>query len=446
MGEFETSSESYVGALDWLFGLRRLEPKRDLRKVVFLLELLGNPQESFKSIQVTGTNGKGSTTAMITSILGAAGYRVGMFTSPHLTSFTERIVVNGNRISEGDVIRLCGILKPLVDRMACEPDVGQPPFFDVVTCMALKYFAEHKADFAVLEAGMGGRLDATNVVHSLVSVITNVSLEHTEVLGGTVLEIAREKSGIVKKGGVLITATDNIIVYELFKEICHSVGSKIFRVGDDIRYRKFSASMSGQSFSLDGLVNDYDELFIPLIGDHQLKNASSTVGAVEALSFHGIEIKKESIRAGLRRVIWPGRLEIVQSDPLIVLDCAKDPDASRALKESLMKDFKYERLIAVVSISSDKDIPSMMEQLAQVADYFVITAHRVMGRAADPLVIANEAVRWSRPFEIAEGVEDAIDRALTLAHANDLICVTGSVFLVGEARGLFKPLEKKSFN
>ena len=428
---------SYGEAEGWLFGLRRGVSKRGLKRVRHLLGLIGDPQEGIRAIQVAGTSGKGSTTAMVASILGAEGYKVGMFTSPHLSSFTERIVVDGRQIPVGDVVRLVDELRPFAEEMALDPDLGRPTFFEVVTAIAFRYFAEQGVDLAIMEAGMGGRLDATNVVHSLVSVITNVGLEHTKVLGTTVLEIAEKKAGIIKGDGALITATEDDGVFALFRDVCERTGSRIFRVGRDIRLGKLSSSLEGQRFQLHGLAHEFDELFIPLLGDHQLLNAASAVGAVEALRFHGLEISSGAIEEGLRRVRWPGRLEIMQRNPLVVLDCAKDVEAARAVKEALLKEFTYDRLIAVVSISSDKDIPAMIEQLAQVADLFVITSHRVMGRAAKPSRIAREVERRAKPYEIVMDVEDAVRRAMELAGKDDMVIVVGSAFLVGEARGLW---------
>jgi len=431
---------SYKEAIDWLFGIQRFGSKRGLKELRYLLGLIGDPQDRFKSIHVAGTNGKGSTTAIVASILEAEGYKVGMFTSPHLSSFRERIVVDGRKIPVEEVIRIVDEIKLFVDQMTQNQELRHPTFFEVVTATVFKYFAEQEVDFAVLEAGMGGKLDATNVVHSLVSVITNVSLEHTEVLGKTLLEIAEKKAGIIKEGGVLITATEDDDVFNLFREVCERTGSKIFRVSRDIWFRKLSSSLEGQSFQLNCLSNRFDELFIPLLGDHQLFNAASAVGAIEALNFHEITVSREAIVEGLKGAKWPGRLEIVQRCPLVVLDCAKDVEAIRAVKEALLKEFIYNRLIAVVSISSDKNIPAMIEQLTQVADLFVITSHGVMGRAAKPSCIAKEVEKHSKPYEIVADVKDAVKRAMELAKEDDMVIAVGSVFLIGEARELwFKP-------
>lgn len=436
-----SSDIGYKGVVEWLFGIQRFGSKLGLVNIRHLLGLLGNPHESFKSVHVTGTNGKGTTTAMIASILMAAGYKVGMFTSPHLSSFTERLVVNGEQIKPEDVVRIVGEIRPLVEQMDEDPDLRHPTFFEVITAIAFRYFNEQEVEFAVLEVGMGGKLDATNVVHALVSVITNVSLEHTYVLGDTVLEIAEKKAGIVKEGGVLITATEDNEVYHLFKEICERTGSRIFRVGTDIRFRRLESSMEGQRFYLDGLSNSFDGLFINLSGGHQLMNAATAVGAVEALGFHGISVPKEAIEKGLKEVRWPGRLELMQRDPLVVLDGAKDVEAARAVKEALLKDYDYDRLIAVVSFSSDKNIPEMIRHLAKAVDRFVITAHRVMGRAAEPTVIAAEVEKHMKPYEIVVDVKTAVKRAIDLAGRDDMVIVVGSVFLVGEAREIwFKPV------
>jgi len=423
---------NYDEAVEWLFSIRRLGAERTLEPAYRLLKPLGDPYKSFKSIHVTGTNGKGSTSAMIASILRAAGYKVGLFTSPHLMEFTERIVVDGEQIPRADVVRLLKRIRPIVEELHRGPEPIRPLFFDIVTAMAFKYFEEVRVDFAVLEAGMGGRLDATNVVQPLVSVITNVSLEHTEVLGSTVLEIAREKGGIIKPGGVLVTATQDDEVYALFRETCEKLGSRIFRVGENITFRKGRSSLEGQNLTIKGLRGSYD-LFTPLLGDHQLLNASAAVGAVEALSFSGVDIPAEAITRGLREVRWPGRLEVMQSRPLVVLDSAKDAEAMRALKEAV-KEFSHRRLIVVVSISSDKNIPLMIGYLTEVADRFIVTTHSVMGRAARPSIIVDEVTRHGKPCDVVTGVDEAVDRAISLAGEDDMVLVTGSVFLVGEAR------------
>jgi dihydrofolate synthase/folylpolyglutamate synthase len=335
------------------------------------------------------------------------------------------------------VVRLARELRPLAESMAQNTELGHPTFFELVTAMAFKYFTEQGVQIAVIEVGIGGGLDATNVIHSLVSVITNVSLEHTEVLGRTVLEIAREKAGIIKSHSVLITATGDEEVFSLFGEISGRLNTRVFRVGTNIKYWKTGSSLEGQHFRLKSLLNSFDDLFITLLGDHQLENAACAVGAIEGLSFYGISVDKKAIENGLADARWSGRMEVMQRQPLVLLDCAKDLMAARALKETLLKEFTYDRLIVVVSISSDKNVPAMIDQLAQIADFFVITAHEVMGRAVSPAVIAGVVQKHSKPFEIMTDVKTAVRRAIDLAQQDDMVCVTGSVFLVGEAREIW---------
>jgi dihydrofolate synthase/folylpolyglutamate synthase len=353
-----------------------------------------------------------------------------------MSSFTERITVNEQQISFQDVVRIVNVIKPLVEQMARDPNLRHPTFFEVVTAMAFKYFAEKRVEFAVIEAGMGGKLDATNVVHSLISVITNVGLEHTEVLGDTVLEIAEKKAGIIKEGGVLITATENE-VFNLLEKVCKSVGSKIIRVGKDIKFNKLQSNLEGQRFQLDSVMNKFDELFIPLLGDYQLTNTATAVGAVQALQYHGVKVSKEAIENGLKNVNWPGRLEIMHRHPLLVLDCAKDPEAARAVIDTVPNIFDYERLIAIISISSDKNISDMIKHLAKVTDLFIITSHNMVERAADPSHLAKEVQKHAKAYEIVNGVKDAIKRALEQACENDMVLVVGSVFLVGEVRKIW---------
>ncbi len=399
----------YQEAVDWLFNVRRLGPDRTLEPAHRLLDLLGNPQNSFKSIHVTGTNGKGSTSAMIASILRAAGYRVGLYTSPHLEKFTERIVVDGEEMPEEDVVRLTQMIRPLVEGLDTEPERVHPLFFDIVTALAFKHFEERGIDFAVLEVGMGGRLDATNVVQPLVSVITNISLEHTQVLGDTVLKIAYEKAGIIKPNSVLVTATRDDSVYALFRETCERLHTAIYRVGKEITFTKLGGDLKSQTFTVKGLRGSY-KLSTPLLGGYQLYNAATAVGAVESLSRHNITVSGEAIAEGLSRVRWPGRLEVMQEDPLVVVDSAKDADAMRALAESV-RDLPHRKLFAVVSISSDKNIPEMIANLAPVVDAFVVTSHTAMGRAAERERIGKEAERQGKPRESVEKVSDAVDRA-----------------------------------
>jgi len=430
------SLHSYEEAIDWLFEVRRFGSKPGLKIIRYLLNKIGNPQNSFKSIHVTGTNGKGSTTVMTSSILIAAGYKVGMFTSPHLINFTERIQINNREITKEEVMKNISELKPIIEEMEKDPELRHPTFFEIITAIAFKHFSEMKVDFTVLEVGMGGELDATNVVKALVSIVTNVSLEHTSVLGETVQEIAEKKGGIIKKGGVLITATEDESVYEVLSNMCQDRDSLIFRVGRDITVEPVKTTNKGQLFNLKGFNGEYRNLTIPLMGKHQLTNAATATAAVEALSFHGIDTTEQDIQTGLQNIRWPGRLEIIARNPLVVLDGAKDIAASEAATKA-MSDFTYDKLTLVVSISSDKKVTEMMENFSKVADRFIVTEHSVQMRASKPVRIAKEAEKHGIPYEIIPEVKEAVKHAIKTSNPSDMVLVIGSVFLVGEAREMW---------
>jgi len=426
---------NYDEALNWLYNVRRFGPERTLGPTRQILKLLGDPQNSFRSIHVGGSNGKGSTSAMIASILGATGAKVGLFTSPHLEDFRERVRVNGEYIPEEDVARLLSGIKPLFEEML---EQSMPlRFFDIVTAMAFQYFREMGVEYAVLEVGLGGRLDATNVVDPLVSVITNIGYEHTNILGETLVEIAGEKAGIIKPGRVLVTATRDNDVFRVFTEKTEELGAGVVHVGYDTYYTRTGSRLTGQTFDLHSL-KEYMGLSIPLLGDHQLLNAATAVAAVESLSRYGVEVPEEAIRLGLANVSWPARLEIVMKKPMVVIDCAKDAEAAEAVRKSIERDMKPRRIVAVVSMSSDKKIPGMIDSIAAVAERFIVTTHSVMGRAADPTVIAAEVERNGVPYEIILDEMAAFKRALELAEDDDMVLVIGSVFLAGSARTFFR--------
>jgi dihydrofolate synthase/folylpolyglutamate synthase len=432
---------NYDEALDWLYNVRRFGPERTLGPTRHILELLGNPHEGFSSIHVGGSNGKGSTSAMIASILEACGYRVGLFTSPHLEDFRERVRVEGELIRREDVARILSEIRPLFEEML---EQSMPlRFFDIVTALAFQYFREAGVEYAVLEVGLGGRLDATNVVDPLVSVITNIGYEHTNILGETLVEIAGEKAGIIKPGRVLVTATRDGEVFRVFTERAEELAAEVVHVGYDTSYTRTGSSLTGQTFDLRSL-NEYTGLFLPLLGEHQLLNAATAVAAVEYLGRYGVTVPGEAIRLGLAGVQWPARLEIVMEKPLVVLDCAKDAEAAEAVKKSIMNDMKPRRIVAVVSMSSDKKIPGMIDSVAAVAERFIITTHSVMGRAAEPEVIAAEVERNDRPYETILDEEAAFRRALELAGDEDMVLVIGSVFLAGSARSFFREAARRA--
>lgn len=417
---------------EYLYSLRNRGAKLGLERIRWLLEALGNPQKEFKSIIVGGTSGKGSTVAMLSSILTESGFKTGMFTSPHLSSLAERIAVDGKRIPDEELSRIVGKIKHTIGGVEADEGFEHPTFFEVITAAAFCYFQEQRVDFAVLEVGLGGRLDATNVTSPLVSVITNVSLEHTRILGGSIQEIAREKADITHANGILVTAADGEAL-GVFEEICRERDSKMLRVGRDVRFTRLDSTIEGQRFKAEAPDKSYG-LFLPLLGRHQLENAACAIGAVYGLGLRGVEIQGKAVVDGLRKVRWPGRMEIMQQRPLVILDSAKDAKAMRRIRETVADDVEHQGMIVVLGISSDKNIGAMVDEIVPMSDGVVITAHKVMERAADPDVVAKEVERHSKEYVIVDDVGEAVKKALSLAKDSDLVLVTGSLFTVAEAR------------
>jgi dihydrofolate synthase/folylpolyglutamate synthase len=419
---------SYQSSISYLFGLQRFGIKFGLENITHLLSRLGDPHHHLKSVHIGGTNGKGSTGAFIASILKRQGYRVGLYTSPHLVSFTERIQTNEKRISRRRVAELTELIRREAEQL------DSITFFEFATAMALLHFLEEKVDLAVLEVGMGGRLDATNVVNPLVSVITNVSMEHKVYLGSTLLQIAREKAGIIKEDGRLITAVRQPGVRALFESECARRRCALYRVGRDFR----GVHTAPRSFDYQGLSVRVKDIGIGLAGRHQIVNATTAIGAVEVLAEQGLSASPGAIRDGIAGTHWPGRLEVVNEHPTVLLDGAHNPRAAGALREALLREFKGRKILLVLGIMEDKDIGAMMRALVPLAKRLVLTRPK-MDRAASPELLCMKARKLTGvPMEIIEDVREAVKRSLSLAKSTDLICVTGSLFTVGEARTYFK--------
>lgn len=415
---------------DYLYALRNSGAKLGLERVRRLAAALGNPERDYKVVLVGGTSGKGSTAAMLSSILRESGLKVGTFISPHLSSLTERIRINGKEISEEKMASLIRTIEETIDSMKEEEDFEHPTFFEVVAAAAMLLFSREKIDYAVMEVGLGGRLDATNITEPEVSVITNISLEHTRILGDTIGKIAREKAGIIRGGKTLITAA-GAEALEVFEGTCREKNCRIVRVGREITVRRSEAGMDGQRFVLSAHGKQY-ELFTPLLGLHQLQNAGCAAGAALALG-----VGDEHIRKGIANVVWPGRLELVQKSPKVILDCAKDAEAARRLRETLESDLEYQRLILVFGVSNDKNIEQMARELAEISDVVIATEHKVMDRAAEADKVAQIAAKYCEKCTVAYDVREAVRAALSMAGPEDLILVTGSIFTVGEAREIW---------
>jgi dihydrofolate synthase/folylpolyglutamate synthase len=400
-----------------------------LDRMLRLASGLGNPQKKYRSVHVAGTKGKGSTSAIVHSILKEAGYKAGLYTSPHLASFRERINIGGELISAEDVGRILERIKSVVETM--KDDI--PTFFEVYTALAYLYFKEKKVDLAVFEVGLGGRLDATNILEPLVSVITPISYEHTDRLGDTLTQIAGEKAGIIKTGSVCVVAPQTEEALSVIIKVCNDKGAKAILVGKDIKFKELDFNDSIETFAISGLFNNYPRLEMSLLGAHQVANAATAIGAVEALHFSSIDINKGSVSSGVRNARWPGRLEVISKRPYIIVDGAQNRASANALVKAVERAFKYNRLILVLGVSKDKDIKGILEELVPAADKIILTKSKVPERAALPAKIKELMSPGDKDIYLTNTVEEAIARARSFADPEDLILITGSLFVVGEA-------------
>ncbi|MDD5427948.1 MAG: bifunctional folylpolyglutamate synthase/dihydrofolate synthase [Candidatus Omnitrophica bacterium] len=428
---------NYEEALQYLDSLTNYERRDnyncdksfDLDRTRRLAADLGNPQANFGSIHIAGTKGKGSTSAIVYSILKEAGYKTGLYTSPHLVSFRERIRINDELISEEDIARLLGRIKNITDKMSDD----MPTFFEVYTALSYLYFSEKKVDLAVFEVGLGGRLDATNILEPLVSAITPISYEHTDKLGKTLTAIAGEKAGIIKDGSVCVIAPQEEEALAAITEVCRDKRAKAILTGTDIRFKELGFTEEKEIFEVAGLNGNYPKLEMALLGPHQVANAATAIGVAEALKFHDIEIGPDAVRRGIKNAEWPGRLEVVSKNPRIILDGAQNRASAKALALSVKRIFEYDKLILVFGVSKDKDIKGILDELLPQADMAILTKAKIVERAADPGKI-KELMPQGENIHLTDNVKEAVEKAKSMAGAKDIILITGSLFVVGEAR------------
>jgi dihydrofolate synthase / folylpolyglutamate synthase len=418
---------SYQEGIEYLYNLQKYGIKFGLSKTSNLMKAFGNPHKGRKYIHIAGTNGKGSVATFIASILKHAGIKVGLYSSPHLVRFTERFRINDEEISREKAAGLIDELKGAV--VSDSP----PTFFEATTAMAFLYFARENTDIAIMEVGMGGRLDATNLITPLVSVITNISMEHQFFLGSRLLDIAGEKGGIIKEGVDLVTGATQPSVISLFKSICRKKRAPMWRVGTDISYRT-----NKYGFHYKGIKRRFNRLQLGLKGSFQVRNAALALAAIELLEKQGFRISPRDFQEGLKNSSWPGRMQVVAENPTVLLDGAHNPAAIRALAGAIRTGFGYRRLILVIGIMADKEIGQLLRGIVPIADYVVYT-RPVYSRAADPKILMAEAASLERPGKVEPLLTKAIEKARDMADPEDLIVICGSLFTVGEALTYFDP-------
>ena len=416
--------------LQTLFGLRRFGIKLGLGTIRRMLSGLGNPHRRYKTIHIAGTNGKGSVASSLAAVFMRSGYRVGLYTSPHLVRFNERIQINGEQITDEAIISLYRRVRRVM------PGGREPTFFEFTTAMAFDAFAAAQVDWAIIETGMGGRMDATNVITPELSIVTNISLEHREYLGATIPQIAYEKAGIIKRRRPVVTGIRQPSAWAVLNEAARSRSAPVYRLGRDFKFRR----RGDGRFIYRGIRHGWSDMATGLAGDYQTLNAALVLAACELLSPKAPRLTLERIRAGLLTTRWPGRLEIVSQKPLLMLDGAHNLDAAKQLARHLRAHFKDRFITMVFGILDDKPYAAMLKLLAPLAGRVIATQAQT-GRALPAEKIAASVQALIDDVGIIRNVGDALSYAMQTAAPESVILVAGSLYVVGEAKAA---LEQKT--
>ncbi len=429
---------NYTETIAYLYSLADYEKVRierytpetlDLSRVERLLAAVGNPHTRFPVVHIAGTKGKGSTAAMSEACLRAAGYRTGFYTSPHMHTFRERIQVDRRKIAREEVVALVEEVRPLIERT---PGVT---YFEAITAIGFLHFARSKVEVAVVEVGLGGRLDATNVLTPEVSVITSLSLDHTYLLGNTLAEIAREKAGIIKPGIPAVSAPQRAEAIKVLEAVSQERGSSLTEVGRDWDYDPGSADLDGQAFTARRITGGGSELdgeyWIPLLGRHQLENATNAIAALDIMHQRGFHIPIEAVHEGLRSVCWPGRMEILSREPLVIVDGAHNSYSAQVLCRALEEWFSDQRWTLIFGASADKDIAGMLKVLLPISEYTIVTRSD-HPRAASPVELADVVAAVGGGAEVSVNVRKSLRRGLALMDPSSGLLVTGSTHLVAD--------------
>lgn len=425
---------SYTEALAWLDDLLRHDrpalPYEEvrLRRIRSLLTRLGSPHERLTVVLVAGTKGKGSTAAMLAAILQQHGQRIGLYSKPHLVDYRERIRVDGTLISPDELARLIAEIKPAVEAGDAEP-WGRPTYFEVAVALALLHFMDQRVDVAVMEAGIGGRLDATNVCDPRLSVITPVSYDHMDVLGNTLRQIATEEAGIVRPGGLAVTAPQTDEARDAILETCRQHGARLVEVGRDVTFEISSSTLQGVRLAVRTPKASYEEVHVPLLGRHQATNAAVAVAAAESLR----DLNAEAVRGAFAGLRWPARSEILADRPTVVVDVAHNPASIGALRATIQELFRGRRIVLVFGMIASHDPAEPAELLVPLVDEVVVTTPlHVRPVPADEM--AEVVRRHNEHVTVCPDREGALEHALSRTGPDDVLLVTGSFFLVGMAR------------
>ena len=437
---------NFPGAMKWLMDrvdIERMSPSRvssdtlKLDRMQQLMEILGDPHHAFKSVHVAGTKGKGSTCEMTAASLEACGYTVGIYTSPHLVDIRERIRINRKLISHADFVRVAQHVADVAAEL--DPEAGEPTFFELLTAIAFVHFSEQAVDVGVIEVGLGGRLDSTNVITPEVAAVTSISLDHMEILGDTVEKIAREKAGIFKPGVPAIVVPQKPGVLDVFRAEAQAAGATLRVLGEDIDYSvRFEATPQLGPHLRVGLSTtrmNFEHVPVPLKGEHQATNCGLALAIVDALSERGFNTPEGKVLKGLAGVEMPGRMELLKGEPRVLLDGAHNAESIKSLMKSIGAQVRYDSMVVIFGCAVDKDVEGMLRELALGADKVIFTKVQGNARAADPRELARRFSDASAKMcQTAQTFAEALQLARRAVGRDDLICVTGSLYLVGEAK------------
>ncbi len=433
--------EDYQKALDYIYSFVDYEAMHqlrsaanyDLRRMDELLSQLNKPHLKARTVHIAGTKGKGSTAAMIASALTGSGYKTGLYTSPHLIDLRERIRIDGSLISKAELAGLTAVLKNEATAVNERAAYGTLTTFELLTALGFMFFARHKADFQVVEVGLGGRLDATNVVSPEVCVITTIGLDHTDVLGRDLARIAAEKAGIIKPGVTVVSARQEPEAAQVISRTCREKQASLIYVGRDLSYEEKSTTASHQVIDIHGRLADY-RINLPLLGPYQQANAALAAGALEVLVEKGFSITPDSIITGMEKTRWPGRFQIIKHRPLVIVDGAHNPAAARELKKALdsYPGIAHRRKMLVIGMSSDKDFSSVSRELAPAFNAVIVTRSN-HPRSLDIPALAGEFQKYGVEVQTSPSVAAALAQAVSMAGENGFVCTTGSLFVAGEA-------------
>ena len=430
---------NYQEAMKYITEVGNFGSNYGLERTYRLLELLDNPQNKIKVIHVAGTNGKGSTTSMISKILSGAGYKVGMYTSPYLEEFEERIQINGINIPKDRLALEMTKVRVAVEKVI-EEGYNHPTEFEIITVLMYLYFANEQVDFAVVEVGLGGRLDSTNVITPILSVITSISFDHTNLLGNTLSEIAAEKAGIIKFGVPVVLYPQEKEVEKLIEEKCCILNSELYKVSkDDVKLLEIIKGNKPMQKVLVSLNEEYT-IDLPLLGEHQIYNLALALKVVEIINGEKFTIiSKEIIKESLKDVRWNGRLEVLKSNPLVVIDGAHNIQGINQLSTNVKKYFNYENMYLILGILADKDVEHMVNTIAPMAKkVYTVTPNSI--RAEDARALKEEVLKVNKNCEAFDDYEEAYKAAMNDASADDIVLASGSLYMIGAMRTLINKL------